>query len=217
MKNHNKKILGISLGLVTMMFLAGPAQSGSLEPSGPPGPTMKSLQQIYEKVHRVDELLSRVLNHRFFIRGDGSVTDVTTGLIWDQYVGRFSFVGRWDSADYDCSELAANSDSSILSAHPLTDGSTVGYWRLPTKDELLSVLDTNFTGPALSNAEGLSQWSEGDAFFDVTWSSKYWTSTLDAQDPPNADSVSLNDGSIQAQTTDPDDPAPGSALAWCVH
>lgn len=208
MKKHNQKILGISLGLMTMMFVVGAVHSGDLEPIGPPAPTMRSLDEIYDKMIHLDYLLSRVLEDRFFVREDGTVSDLQTGLIWDQNANRFPGGGAWQSADYFCSQLAADSQ------HDLNDASEPGYWRLPTLDELSSLLDLDFTGPALSNAEGNNQWSEGNAFSGVTVSSSYWTSTLN--DPnPNAWTVSLNDGSTFLQDLEGD--AQGHAFAWCVH
>jgi hypothetical protein len=61
----------------------------------------------------------------------------------------------------------------------LSDGSNQGDWRLPTVDEWLAFQDRRFSDPALSNAEGLDKWSEGDAFSNVQFGIRthhaYWS------------------------------------------
>jgi hypothetical protein len=69
---------------------------------------------------------------RFVDNYNGTVTDTATGLIWlknaDAMSGRF----YWSVARTYCSYLASGMAG-------LTDGSTAGQWRLPTKDELQGI------------------------------------------------------------------------------
>jgi hypothetical protein len=58
----------------------------------------------------------------------------------------------------------------------LSDGSQEGDWRLPNAKELQSLVDFRFFDPALSDATGTAQWSEGDPFSGVQFVS-YWSST----------------------------------------
>ncbi len=60
--------------------------------------------------------------------------------------------------------------------HGLTDGSSEGDWRLPTKAEWQAFYDTNYSDPPLCNEAGTAQWTQGDAFIDVL-SGLYWSST----------------------------------------
>ena len=58
----------------------------------------------------------------------------------------------------------------------LTDGSSAGDWRLPTKEEWEAFVVTTYNIPALCNAAGTAQWTEGNAFIGVQ-SYFYWSST----------------------------------------
>jgi hypothetical protein len=68
-----------------------------------------------------------------------------------------------------------------------------GDWRLPTLQELHSLLDLRFFGPALSNAAGTDRWKENDAFSGVE-SAVYWTSTTYAGASESVYSVVLDVG-----------------------
>lgn len=109
---------------------------------------------------------------RFSDHGDGTVTDNNTGLIWLKNADCFGN-RLWADALNDCNNLADGSCG-------LSDGSTAGDWRLPSVNELLSLLDYGYsTSPALSNAAGTGQWTEGDAFTGVN--QIYWSSTTVSQ------------------------------------
>lgn len=57
----------------------------------------------------------------------------------------------------------------------LSDGSTVGQWRLPNVRESESLLDYAYP-LRICNTAGTDQWKEGDPFTNVQ-PSYYWTST----------------------------------------
>ena len=61
--------------------------------------------------------------------------------------------------------------------------------------ELQSLIDYEFFFPALSDAAGTAQWTEGDAFSGVQ-STDYWSSTSDAGNPTDAWFVDLNGGNV---------------------
>jgi hypothetical protein len=107
-------------------------------------------------------------SYRYIDNGDGTVTDNRTGLIW---LKNANYFGRedWRTA----LSLVANLADGECN---LSDGSTPGCWRLPTRDEWKLMMDKRFTWPALSNATGLAKWREGDAFINVQ-SNWYWSST----------------------------------------
>ena len=111
--------------------------------------------------------------NRFVDLGDGTVRDTSTGLIWLKDANCFG-TKNWDDAMDKAAALHTGKCS-------LTDGSSQGDWRLPTKEEWEALFDTNYYGPALSNAAGTGKWSEGDAFNNVRsrfyWSSTAYTST----------------------------------------
>jgi hypothetical protein len=113
---------------------------------------------------------------------NGTVRDNLTGLIWlrnanCEALGPNS--GDGSAMWQDAVDAAKGLQSGSCG---LTDGSVAGDWRLPNRNELLSLIDSGFFGPALSNAAGTAQWKEGDAFSGVS-PSFYWSSTTMAAFP----------------------------------
>jgi len=123
---------------------------------------------------------------RFTDNGDGTVTDNLTGLVWLKDASCYGvtfFAGAlaWCSWLYDgCVGCGGTNNDCGLS-----DGSVAGDWRLPTVNEMLSLFDCEYINPALSNAAGTAQWSEGDPFSGVE-SGYYWSSTSFRQSPYSA-------------------------------
>jgi len=184
--------------VATALFFPGLVQAGDLEPINPPGPTMKTLEEVYTKLEVIDSKLDPLPCEgapvektgqtesyapgddgdlekgvtwpvpRFRDNGDGTVTDNLTGLIWLKNANCFGTM-EWDAALEACNNLA-DGDCG------LTDGSTPGDWRLPNRKELESLLHLGYYDPALPNTEGTGQWTEDDPFTGVQ-SSNYWSST----------------------------------------
>jgi hypothetical protein len=96
---------------------------------------------------------------RFSDKGDGTVKDNLTNLIWLKNANCFGFVA-WAQALTDANTLRSGSCG-------LTDGSVAGDWRLPNVKGLQSLIHFGFFKPALSNAAGTAKWTEGDAFSRV--------------------------------------------------
>lgn len=105
---------------------------------------------------------------RFTDNGDGTVTDNMTGLIWLKNANCFG-QETWADALTDCNDLASGTCG-------LTDGSVAGEWRLPNIRELHSLIHYGFHFPALCDAAGTGQWTDGDPFSGVH-TGQYWTST----------------------------------------
>jgi len=97
--------------------------------------------------------------------GDGTVTDNNTGLIWQQTDNGNSY--NWNSAVTACGSLAAG-------------------FRLPTKKELLTIVNYEITypGPAI------------DSKFKNTRSTFYWSSTTSAANSAHAWGVNFSFGSV---------------------
>ncbi|NJO16877.1 MAG: DUF1566 domain-containing protein [Thioploca sp.] len=126
-------------------------------------------------------------NPRFMDNSDGTVMDNLTNLIWLKNANCFG-VQDWSTA--------LTSANSLLSGNcGLSDGSVVGDWRLPSINELRSLIHWGFYEPALSNAAGTSKWSENDPFTSVQ-SGYYWSVTTGASDASGAWSVGLSDGGV---------------------
>ena len=132
---------------------------------------------------------------RFENNGDGTVTDMLTGLVWLRDASCADLAGTDASGRGDwitaLSAAAALADGTC----GLIDGSAAGDWRLPSVNELQSLVDYEYSIPALSNAEGTGQWTEGDAFSGVE-SLLYWSSTSFADAPTSAWPVYLYNGTV---------------------
>lgn len=130
---------------------------------------------------------------RFTDNTDGTVTDNLTGLIWlknaDCNGGRFS----WSNAMNSAADLGAGTCG-------LSDGSVPGDWRLPTVDEMISLLDREYFSPSLSNAQGTGKWAEGDIFSNVHSDYGYWTSTGYAALAKYSWQVDLGYGTVSGQS-----------------
>ncbi|MFZ1830406.1 MAG: DUF1566 domain-containing protein [Candidatus Competibacteraceae bacterium] len=117
---------------------------------------------------------------RFTDNSNGTVTDSITGLIWLK--------------DLNCSTASRNAWATALTAVAtlasgacsLTDGSTAGQWRLPSRNELQSLIDYSTSSPALPSGHPFT-----GVQIDV-----YWSSTTHADNVSNAWFVSLNTGNV---------------------
>ena len=207
MKNTTLKILM----LVAALFATGLLLAGSLNPPGPPAPTMVTLQQIYDKlgapadVARTGQtgcwnaagalitcagtgqdgaLVKGVsVSSRFTDNGaSGTVTDNLTGLTWLRNANCLG-LRTWAQALSDANALASGSCG-------LQDGSTVGTWRLPNSKELQSLIDFGTANPAFP---------VGHPFTGVV-SDGYWTSTTFVPTPTLAWYVDLAAGGLNGST-----------------
>ena len=99
--------------------------------------------------------------------GDGTVTDTSTGLMWQQATAPNTY--DWYKAISYCESL-----------------SFAGYtdWRLPTIDEIKSLLDTRWL-PTIDHS-----------YFPDTAASWYWSSTTSAYYTPYAWYVNFSDGDV---------------------
>jgi hypothetical protein len=154
---------------------------------------------------------------RFVDCGNGTIRDMNTGLIW------LKDASCADMPETDASGLAADWDGAKAAAAALkdgicglADGSVPGQWRLPEIGEFCSedsptptagecpaasatdsLLNTNFSPFALSNAAGLGGWTtDGDAFVGVQTlpSAIIWSATEMVD--PFAWAVSFATGSV---------------------
>ena len=103
---------------------------------------------------------------------DGTVTDMTTGLVWLQKVdwgGTQPWREDGDSTHNDDAHTRAGTLYAGSTGAGLTDGSDVGDWRLPTLEELKAL--TTGTEPVSS---------ENMRAFSGVQNSYYWSSTTKA-------------------------------------
>lgn len=108
----------------------------------------------------------------FLNNSNGTVTDLSTGLTWQQFVEDDNV--SWAEAVSYCQELEL----------------TGGGWRLPNIKELHSIMDDRVFGPAIDT----------EAFPGTGPTNNYWSATTHVQDSNSAWHVGLITGSIHAST-----------------
>jgi hypothetical protein len=109
-----------------------------------------------------------LMEGRFIDNGDGTVTDICTGLMWQKDTGNDGDTVKWCPALFYCENLN-------LGGHD--------DWRLPNIRELHSIVDYGRGYPAI------------DPVFDAS-SSFYWSSTSGAKGPDVAWSVDFEGGDV---------------------
>ena len=131
---------------------------------------------------------------RFTDNGNGTVTDNLTGLIWLKDANCFG-QQIWAAALASANNLSNGSCG-------LSDGSGGGDWRLPNKNELLSLVDSGRYDPALPSDH---------PFLNVN-PDYYWSATTYASGTNNAWYVYFYSGS-----THPSDKATLTYYVWPVR
>ena len=120
-------------------------------------------------------------DNRYQDRGNGTVTDTVTGLIWLKDGGCFKTLAPTSWA-------AANEAAAVLADGQcgLSDGSSAGDWRLPTKEEWEATIAqavalgcTVDKAPSLTNTAGSDCYNLGPQPFANVQSNFYWSSTTD--------------------------------------
>jgi hypothetical protein len=151
MKIQRKSILVIAVMVafvVAGLFLPGLIGAGDLEPIAAPGPTMKTLDEIpptWSQILPVAERFELVM-------GDDAVLDKETGLVWARDANLYNGTRTWQEAINFC--------------HDLSIANRKG-WRLPTLEELSSLIETGHGNPAIPY---------GHPFLNLV-GSDYWSST----------------------------------------
>ena len=121
--------------------------------------------------------------NRYVDCGNGTVTDTVTGLIW---LKQADCLGSADWASANQAAAALKSGDCSSTANPLSDGSSAGDWRLPTKVEwsatvaraaALGCTLVNGKAPALTDDAGNGCLLVGPSSFVGVVSQSYWSST----------------------------------------
>lgn len=152
-----KGIYGLLLSFMLVLTMGlGFAQAGSLEPSGAPGPTMKTLDEIppaWSQTLRADDgdPVTGCGSSRFECVMDGeAVLDKETGLVWEQ--SPETTRSNWGQAFVRCQSIQT--------------GGRMG-WRLPRIEELASLMALRLSGMALP---------AGHPFRNID-ANNYWSAT----------------------------------------
>jgi hypothetical protein len=126
----------------------------------------------------IEHIPNHTLNEYYTLHSNGTVTDINTGLIWQ----RCSLGQNWDGST--CTGNAAT--YTWQAALQQSSGSTLaGYddWRLPSVEELRSLVAYDRFSPAINNA-----------IFPNTPISWYWSSSPNANTSDGGWIVSFYDG-----------------------
>ena len=172
-----------------MFIMSGMLMASDLDTSG--SPVEKTGQKTAYATGDDGDLKAGVAwpNPRFTDKGDGTVKDNLTGLIWLKNANAFDSrnwdtgvtveARNWATALTDCNTLNSGEQG-------LTDGSVEGDWRLPNVKELQSLIDFGNIKPALPT---------GHPFKGVQ-SNYYWSSTTHAGGPSHAWLVHMRNGHV---------------------
>jgi len=118
---------------------------------------------------------------RFTDLGDGTVLDEFTGLVW---------LKDWGCALKDWTGALAFADGLQDGQCGLSDGSEAGAWRLPNRNELLSIVDISELSPAVPRDE------QDNPVFDNVGGT-YWSSSSYVNfGGKNAWVINFNDGVV---------------------
>ena len=122
----------------------------------------------------------------FIDNGDGTVADARTGLVWLKNANPYGLMTWYESVTY-CSSLASGTAG-------LTDGSTAGQWRLPSKEELEGI----GTDPPATWELGVPTvtWTIPGAPFTNVQTGGYWSSTDLADHPDHVWLMRMSSGSV---------------------
>jgi hypothetical protein len=141
--------------------------------------------------------------------GDGTVQDCQTGLIWlldancettikiNGVTNSASGLSWPDALKWVDGLYGDGSGDTVCS---LSDGSSAGDWRLPTKTEWMAMVayaykTKGYSNPSLTNDEGTAHWGvSGTSSFTNVHSDGYWSSTTLAVDTKYAWFVYMLEG-----------------------
>ncbi len=118
---------------------------------------------------------------RFIDQGDGTLADTLTGLVW---------LKKADCIQQNWVGALATIQTLKSGQCGLSDGSSAGQWRMPNRNEMLSLSDRAPTFPQAAYLDGQYQGTStvtGPVVFDhFVVADYYWTSTTQASDPTQA-------------------------------
>jgi hypothetical protein len=169
--------------------------TGTTGPAGscyspPKAPVLNSGQMITYAENDDGHLKTGVglpTGQRFTDNLNGTITDNMTGLIWVKNPSSCYLAEPWDMA------LILVQFKVMDGECGLTDGSAVGQWRLPNRNELMSLVDYSTNSPASSNSPALPA---GNPFIGVQLAF-YWSSSTYAGNIDSAWYVSMFNGHVK--------------------
>jgi hypothetical protein len=178
---------------VTLLPIATPGPPGPKGDKGDPGPRGPAGLDGKNAARAAGPCFNNA--NRYVDCGNGTVTDTVTGLIWLKQVNCLA----------DANYSAANEAAAALKEGDcgLTDGSSPGDWRLPTKDEWSATIFaavlrfcTGIFAPSLTDDAGTSCYGDGSRSSFAGVANAYWSSTTNEGLPVSAWAALLDDGGV---------------------
>jgi hypothetical protein len=120
----------IFMAITLIMFLPAVSVAGNLEPSGPPAPTMKTLDQMPPTWDQTLQCDTTACPRFVLVMGGAGVLDKETGLVWEKSP----------------STTAVSLSDAQVRCNLLTAGGRLG-WRLPSVQDLASLVDPTVPAP----------------------------------------------------------------------
>lgn len=212
MKRMIYKLAISAIAMFGLSSLTNLSLAGELDPGTAPAPTMKTLQEIYDAMGNGDSAAAPIWqagdwvftdwedNPRFAVSEgeyplselDDLVWDKATGLIWTRNADMASYLSHPWCPDFCDVQSSANGPFTFGDAHSYCrslDVSDLRAWRLPTVEELSSLLNVAFGSAGIV---------PGHPFInvDVSNTSYYWTSTTRINHTLRAWVVFLDSGGV---------------------
>jgi len=140
-----------------MLIAANQTIAGDLDPDGPPGSTMKTLDEVTPTWSQ-----KLPASERFkLVMGGAAVLDKETGLVWEQSLD--TGTRSWTNAHLHCLQREVSNRYG---------------WHLPTAEELASLIDSTQPSPSLpdghpfNNVQSSIYWSSTTSVLntDFAWS-----------------------------------------------
>jgi hypothetical protein len=142
---------------------------------------------------------------RFVDNGDGTATDILTGLVWEKKTGTVGGASDYSNPEnvnnlYQWSTGDNKEDGNAFTAFLTAGLNTPGFagangWRLPTLAELQTLL-SDFPCTRTSCSCGVTPCFGDTGPFGPTQSLSYWSATSYVPTPGEAWSVDFGDGSV---------------------
>lgn len=193
-RNADLLLMTVITAIVVVMFLPVPGMAGSLEPSSPPAPTMRTLDEIYSASSWSKKLPS---SERFVVLAgfnNEAVLDKETGLVWEKTPSTYDPLrGNFYHAVYDCLSKRV--------------GGRMG-WHLPTVQQLESLIDLTQVG------QGSLALPSGHPFSNVQ--EDYWSMSTSPNGSDRAYVVFMTDGTPNSLGMFKSDPSVKHNY-WCVR
>ncbi len=160
-------VVVIFLAIALALVLPSLSSAGSIEPSDPPAPTMKTLDQIPPTWDQTLQCDTTACPRFVLVMGGAGVLDKNTGLVWQQSPNSTD-TDDWIGAQNRCNRAKT--------------GGLLG-WRLPTIQELASLIDPTVIAPGpklpsghpFANIQSDIYWSATTSAFNTSTAWFVWT------------------------------------------